>query len=299
MLTKRILIVVFVLFLAIIFIMGGCTVPSSTPTTNTITATAGIGGQINPGGEVVITEGENQTFTITPYECYQIVDVLVDGTSEGPVTSYTFGDIQQNHTIQVSFVVLGQKVYNTDTGVSYQSIQAAIAAAGPGDTIIVCPGTYVENIVFDDKNITVRSTEPSDPAIVSATIIDGGGVGHVVLFEGGDKSALEGFTIRSGYSGNQGGGIFIYNSNPTITDNTITGNTAEGGGGGISVGLNSILLPYDFRPIGWGTGRENIPTGATLDPAQGEEYTIAGNEFLGNEHGMPLNYSEGAHVYFQ
>jgi hypothetical protein len=60
----------------------------------------------------------------------------------------------------------------------------------------------------------------------------------------------------------------------------------------------SNLLPDDFRPAGWGTGRQNIPTGATLDPAEGEEYTIAGNEFLGNEHGTSLDYTEGAHVYF-
>jgi len=62
---------------------------------------------------------------------------------------------------------------------------------------------------------------------------------------------------------------------------------------------NSNLQPDDFRPVGWGTSRENIPSGATLDPAQGEEYTIAGNEFLGNKHGLPSNYSEGAHVYFK
>ena len=58
MFTKRILIVVFVLFSVIVLIIGGCTVPSSTPTTYTITSNAGAGGQINPEGEVVITKDQ-------------------------------------------------------------------------------------------------------------------------------------------------------------------------------------------------------------------------------------------------
>ncbi len=352
MFTKRTLIVVFVLFSVIILIIGGCTVPSSTPTTYTITSNAGAGGQINPEGEVVITEGNDQTFTITPDGGYQIADVLVDGASEGPIATHTFQDIQQNHTIQATFEGLGQGAYNTDTGIDYDTIQKAIDAAGDGETIIVYSGIYEEKIKFNNKNITVRSTDPSDPTIVASTVIDGGGSGTVVQFVSGDESTLEGFTIRNGNSGGYGGGIFILSSDPiitgntisdntahlkgggifisfgdptitgnTITDNTvtteggggiyvsdsspiitgntITGNTGGVGGGGIFVCPNSNLLPDDFRPAGWGAGRQNIPTGATLDPAQGEEYTIAGNEFLGNTHGMPSNYTEGAHVYFK
>lgn len=49
---------------------------------------------------------------------------------------------------------------------------------------------------------------------------------------------------------------------------------------------------------GWGTGREKIPTGVPLVPAEGDVYIIAGNEFLGNKQGSPLDYTEGAHVYF-
>jgi parallel beta-helix repeat protein len=379
---------------------------------------------------------------------------------------------------------IGQIAYNTDTGIDYDTIQKAIDAAGSGETIIVYSGIYEEKIKFNNKNITVRSADPSDPDIVAATVIDGGGSGTVVQFVSGDESTLEGFTIRNGNSGGYGGGIFILSSDPTITDNTITDNTAhlkgggifisfgdptitgntitgntvttedgggifmsnsnptitgntindnqavvgggiyvdnnsspaitgntitynqvlggggggiivnnnssptitgntieynmaEGGGGifilssdpvitgntitynqagggggifmsnsnpaitgntitynqalgggggiyvdnnsspaitgniitynqagylgggGILVYPNSNLQPDDFRPAGWGTSRENIPTGATLDPAEGEEYTIAGNEFLGNEHGTSLDYTEGAHVYFK
>lgn len=401
--------------------------------TYAITANAGTGGSIDPEGSVKVNKGNDRIFTINPFTCYQIADVLVDGASIGAETSYTFQNVQQDHSIQASFIVSGIGVHNIDIGVGYNTIQEAIDAAIDGETIIVCMGTYHENIKFDGRNITVRSTDPLNPTVVATTIIDGGS-GSVVEFTGGDASTLEGFTIRNGnadygggihvhggssptitgniitgntandngagiyvdeissptisnnaitsnhanatsgggitvhggsspvitgniITGNMaqaGGGIFVYdNSSPTISENVITGhtvgysgggiyvsggspiitsntitgnaadengggiyvgglggstpnitgniinsNTAENFGGGIFVGLDSDLLPDDTRPTGWGTGRENIPIGDPLVPAEGVKYTIAGNEFLGNEHANPLDYTEGAHVYF-
>ncbi len=40
--------------------------------------------------------------------------------------------------------------------------------------IVVSEGVYKENIDFEGKNLTVRSTAPHDPAVVSATVIEGG-----------------------------------------------------------------------------------------------------------------------------
>src|SRR5665648_178753 len=74
-----------------------------------------------------------------------------------------------NKTVTANFEA--RIVYNVDTGVDYSSIQVAIDAAVDGQTIVVCTGTYSENIVFDGRNIIVRSSDPSDPAIVAATII--------------------------------------------------------------------------------------------------------------------------------
>jgi hypothetical protein len=46
----------------------------------TITATVtGTGGTISPAGEVVVTNGSDQTFTITPNLGYHVEDVLVNG----------------------------------------------------------------------------------------------------------------------------------------------------------------------------------------------------------------------------
>jgi predicted outer membrane repeat protein len=113
------------------------------------------------------------------------------------------------------------------------SIQQAINTAGNGDEIIVHQGTYTENINFSGKAITVRSQNPADPAVVAATIIDGGQAGSVVTFENaeGIDSVLSGFTVRNGKTGSSGGGIDCYFSSMTITDCTITGNSAYNGAG--------------------------------------------------------------------
>jgi hypothetical protein len=74
------------------------------------------------------------------------------------------------------------------------TIQQAIDAAAAGDTVLVAPGTYVENIHFRGKAITVESEQ--GPAV---TIIDGNRVGSVVTFAGAEtRSAVpEGATTRS------------------------------------------------------------------------------------------------------
>lgn len=78
-----------------------------TPTTHTITATAGTGGSISPSGAVTVNNGENKTFTITPASGYAISDVKVDGASVGAVSSYTFSNVTANHTIHASFYWVG------------------------------------------------------------------------------------------------------------------------------------------------------------------------------------------------
>ncbi len=135
----------------------------------------------------------------------------------------------------------------------YATIQEAIDAAQDGEEIVVQVGVYRENIDFRGKNIIVRSTDPDDPAVVSATIIDGGGWGPVVSFRSGEGegAVLSGFTVKRGAgilvsggsspliekcliednSAEFGAGFYIVDSNPVIRGNRIVGNSAYFGGG--------------------------------------------------------------------
>ena len=71
--------------------------------TYSITATAGTGGSISPSGSVSVNGGASQAFAIAPATGYTVANVLVDGSSVGAVSSYTFSGITANHSIQASF----------------------------------------------------------------------------------------------------------------------------------------------------------------------------------------------------
>jgi hypothetical protein len=82
------------------------TFSSITSTTYTITATSGVNGTISPSGNVVVNEGSSQTFTFQPNMGYEVDSILVDGSYMGSDTTYTFIDVQENHSIHVTFTMI-------------------------------------------------------------------------------------------------------------------------------------------------------------------------------------------------
>ena len=71
----------------------------------TITASAGSGGTVTPSGAESVIQTGSKTYTIKPNSGYAIENVVVDGVSQGKISSYTFSDVSANHTISASFVV--------------------------------------------------------------------------------------------------------------------------------------------------------------------------------------------------
>lgn len=84
-------------------------------TDHTIRASAGVNGTISPAGWTSVGEGGEQTFTITPDAGYAVAKVLVDGRSVGAVSSYTFRNVTQDHTIEAVFMKANG---NPQTGVT-------------------------------------------------------------------------------------------------------------------------------------------------------------------------------------
>ena len=68
-----------------------------------ISASTAPNGQISPNGTLPLNAGSNQTFTITPNAGYHIVNVVVDDLSMGPITSYTFTNVDAPHHISATF----------------------------------------------------------------------------------------------------------------------------------------------------------------------------------------------------
>ncbi len=123
---------------------------------------------------------------------------------------------------------------------TYPTIQAGIDACSTDGTVLVDAGIYRENIDFRGKAITVKSVHGT-----TSTIIDGNKSGSVVTFSSGEgtKSVLAGFTITNG-SATCGGGICCESSSPTITNCTISNNSANyyGGGGIYCCGSSSPTI---------------------------------------------------------
>ena len=153
-----------------------------------------------------------------------------------------------------SYTIIAQDTIHIPA--DYTTIQAGINAANNGDIVLVAEGTYIENINFRGKAITVASLFLIDDSTkhISNTIINGSQPSHpdsgsVVFFVSGEdtNSVLYGFTITGGTGtingtmARTGGGIVCRNSSAKIMHNIIennhvTSSTPKTGGGAIAGG---------------------------------------------------------------
>ena len=132
----------------------------------------------------------------------------------------------------------------------FPTLQSAWDAAADGDTILVSPGTYEENLHFSFRSVVVASLflESGDPGYIANTILDGGQNGTVVrLQQVGAGRQLWGFTIRNG-NANDGGGIICDGATPEFHHLLITNNHAGRFGGGFMAieGAAPLLENVEF-----------------------------------------------------
>ncbi len=173
----------------------------------------------------------------------------------------------------------------------FRRIQDAIDTADNNDTVIIAEGVYTgdpnnRDLHLDGKTITIRSTDPNDPNVVANTIIDPNGAGRGFNFHSGEDAncIISGLTIRNGYHGGKGGGIFCYNySSPTIANCVISGNSAGTHGGAIFCQDSS---PEIIGCVIIGNSAEQ--DGGALECWQGEPNIL--NCVISNNHASWSNY---------
>ena len=159
---------------------------------------------------------------------------------------------------------------------AYQTVAAAIAASAAGDEIWVAGDAahpYVENITLKDGVGLYggfaggETTRDQRDWKTNVTILHGRGSGTVVRPPSGATATtvLDGFTIRNGWDG-----IYCSSSSPTITNNTVSGNSSRG-----------ISCSYDSSPaITNNTISGNGEAGILCDYSSSP--TITNNTISGN-----------------
>ncbi|HYG47042.1 MAG TPA: M10 family metallopeptidase C-terminal domain-containing protein [Allosphingosinicella sp.] len=187
-------------------------------------------------------------------------DTLID------VERLQFGDLVLDVADPVQLFDGGGEIVGT-----FETIQAAVDAAGAGYTIRVAAGTYAETVTVDE-DVTILG--PNAGVAGSGTrsneaVIDGGVYMHAA------GATLDGLTILGGGSlaGNPAG-IYVDADNVTLTNLVVQGDGTAGTG---------IVTPYNGGVTGLTLSNSRIDdwsNGTYFNPTTG--FTASGNSFDGN-----------------
>jgi hypothetical protein len=128
----------------------------------------------------------------------------------------------------------GQTTFNVPS--DFATIQQALDASASGDTILVSPGKYPQNLNFDGKEVTLRSTDGPESTHINVN----GGTAVTIA----NQAEISGFTI-SGARNTFGAGMSVSGVGTIIRGNIFDGNVQSAGGFGAAIAGNTASPVID------------------------------------------------------
>src|SRR5439155_2170147 len=109
-------------------------------TTHVIAAAAVANGSVTPAAAVTVNDRGSQSFTITPAAHYHILDVRVDGVSQGAIAGYAFGNVTADHSIVATFEITTHVIAASEIGrASCRAGGVITVDDGAGKTVTITP----------------------------------------------------------------------------------------------------------------------------------------------------------------
>ncbi len=161
----------------------------------TISSSAGANGTVSPSGAQTVAPGATLAISITPDAHYHVTDVLVDGSSAGAVTSYTFTNVSANHTLAASFAI-DQFAVTASSGPNGTLTCSTPVDYGQSSTCTIAPAAGYQLAKLTDNLVDVTSqvsagsylvTNVTAPHSIAATFIKSQGTSC-----GGDNECATG-----------------------------------------------------------------------------------------------------------
>jgi len=125
--------------------------------THTITASVEGHGNMNPSGSITVPRGESRSFSILPDGCYHIENVQADNVSVGAVNSYTFGNINDDHTINA--------VFAADTHIIGASAGDNGTISPSGNVLLNCGSNQIFTVTPEDECHRIEDVLVNDVSV--------------------------------------------------------------------------------------------------------------------------------------
>ena len=175
----------------------------------TITVTCGDGGTADPASKFTVAAGGSRTVAITPNAGYAIKDVRVDGSSVGPVSSYTFSNVTSDRSISVTFERMFTITVKCGDGGTSDPASKFTVAAGGSRTVAITPDAG-----FVIKDVRVNGTSIGPVSSYTFTTVSAN-QDIKISFEKEEKCTVT--LAVEGEGSVSGGGQYAKDSNATVS----------------------------------------------------------------------------------